>query len=72
MRYSSYLLRLQWMQNGDAPTWVTSIQSTQSGEFRSFPNLNAFIQFLQGEFGDTDSTCTGTSEAGNEIPAEKV
>lgn len=45
------MLRLQWTQTDNQPTWVASVQSVQSGELRWFPSLDALVQFLQEEFG---------------------
>jgi hypothetical protein len=53
-RYTSYLLRLQLAQNDDRPTWLASIQSTQTGELRWFSNVDALIQFFHEEFGNYD------------------
>lgn len=53
-RYASFLLRLQSAQEDDHPTWLTSIQSTKTGELHWFPSLDAFIQFLQTEFGECE------------------
>lgn len=53
-QYASFLLRLQWMQNDGCPTWVASIQSTQTGELRRFSGIDALIQFLQAEFNKDD------------------
>lgn len=50
-RYVSFLLRLQWTQSDNHPTWVISMQSTKTGELHRFLNLDALIQFLQDEFG---------------------
>jgi hypothetical protein len=54
------------MQNDDSPIWVASVQSTQSGEYYRFPNLNALIQFLQSEFGEANLASEAVSEVGNE------
>jgi hypothetical protein len=51
IRYASFMLRLQWTQNDDCPTWIVSMQSTKTGELRWFPNLDALILFLRDEFG---------------------
>ena len=53
-RYASFMLRLQWTQNDDCPTWVVSMQSTKTGELRWFPNLDALILFLRDEFGNCE------------------
>lgn len=50
-RYTSYLLRLWQMQNDQQTTWVASVQSTVTGEQRSFPSVGALLEFLQAEFG---------------------
>ncbi len=59
IRYASFMLRMQLIQNDDHPAWVVSMQSTKTGELRRFPNLDALVQFLQGEFGN----CAPTKEA---------
>ena len=59
-RYTSFLLRLQWTQNDNHPTWVASIQSTKTGELRRFPDLEALVQFLRDEFGE----CEGAKDPG--------
>ncbi len=51
-RYASYMLRLQWTYNDDQPTWLVSMQSTETGELCWFPNLDALVQFLGDEFGN--------------------
>lgn len=51
IRYASFMLRLQWTQSDDHPTWVISVQSTKTGETRWFPSLDALIHYLQDEFG---------------------
>jgi hypothetical protein len=53
-RYTSYLLRLWQMQNDQQTTWVASVQSTATGEQRSFPSISALLEFLQAEFGGCD------------------
>lgn len=59
IRYASFMLRLQWIQNDDHPAWVVSMQSTKTGELRWFPNLNALVQFLWDEFGDCETKDSG-------------
>ncbi len=54
IRYASYLLRLQWTQNGEHPTWISCMQSTKTGEQHWFPNLEALVQFLCNEFDGCD------------------
>ena len=55
IRYASFMLRLQWTQNDDCPTWIVSMQSTKTGELRWFPSLEALIQFLRDEFGGCEA-----------------
>lgn len=55
IRYASFMLRLQWTQNDDHPTWLVSMQSTKTGELRWFPNLEALVQFLRDEFGGCEA-----------------
>jgi hypothetical protein len=52
--YYSCLLRVWQVQSGDHLTWVASIQSPSTGELRSFPNIEALMQFLQDEFGNCE------------------
>jgi hypothetical protein len=54
--YTSYLLRLWQMQNDQQTTWVASVQSTTTGELRSFPSTSALLEFLQAEFGGCEPT----------------
>jgi hypothetical protein len=54
--YASYLLRLRRVQNNDRPVWVASVQSTATGEQRSFADLEALVAFLQAQFGDRAET----------------
>lgn len=58
IRYASFMLRLQWTQNDDRPTWLVSMQSTKTGELRWFPSLEALIQFLRDEYG----SCEGVDD----------
>lgn len=63
--YASFLLRLQWIQNKDKPTWVVSMQSSKTGELHRFPNLDTFVQFLRSEFKD-QGMLTESAHAPNE------
>ncbi len=63
-RYASYMLRLQWMQNDDCPTWVVSMQSTKTGETRWFSDLDALYQFLRIEF----ALCKQMKDASLPVP----
>ena len=56
-RYASFLLRLRWVQTEDRRTWVASLQSTVTGEDRSFPSVGALLEFLQAEFGGCQPVC---------------
>ncbi len=51
-RYASFMLRLQRSENNAGSIWVSSIQSMKTGELRWFPNLEALITFLRGEFAE--------------------
>lgn len=62
-RYSSFMLRFQWMKNNQQPTWIVSMQRTGTGELRWFPNLDALITFLREEFGNADMA-SGTVKTG--------
>lgn len=49
--YASYLLRLRQVQDNGRAVWVASLQSTVSGELRSFPSVEALVRFLETEYG---------------------
>jgi hypothetical protein len=53
-RYTSYLLRLQWVQNDGQPIWIASMQCTKTGELCQFPNIETLVQFLREEYGECD------------------
>lgn len=48
--YASFLLRLRQKRNDQEELWIASLQSTATGESLSFPNMEAFIHFLQTHF----------------------
>jgi hypothetical protein len=50
--YASYLLRFRSVPRGNGCTWVASMQSTATGERRSFPSVGALLEFLRAEFGE--------------------
>ena len=50
--YAAYLLRLREVQDGDRVAWIATVQSTATGEQRSFASMNAFVAFLQAEYGE--------------------
>lgn len=67
--YASYLLRLRQMRNGEQLTWVAFIQSTVTGEQRSFPSVMALLGFLQDTYGECDDRFGrngDTTDAGRE------
>ena len=49
--YASYLLRFRKIQLDRRTTWMASVQSTSSGEQRSFPGVEALAAFLMAEYG---------------------
>jgi hypothetical protein len=49
--YTSYLLRLRRLRTGDQGDWVASVESTTTGEQRSFPSVETLVAFLLAEFG---------------------
>ncbi len=49
--YASYMLRLRHVRSDDRAIWVASVQSTATGEQRSFSSVDALVAFLQAEFG---------------------
>ena len=67
--YASYLLRLRQVRNGEQLTWVASTQSTVTGEQRSFPSVEALLEFLQTTYGE----CGGRfSRNGDSTDARRV
>jgi hypothetical protein len=50
------MLRLQYEQNDNHPTWLVSLQSTKTGELHWFPSLDALVQFLRNEFGGCEES----------------
>jgi hypothetical protein len=50
--YTSYLLRLRRVQSDTGRSWLASLQSTATGAEQWFVDVNALVEFLQGEFGD--------------------
>ena len=52
--YNSYLLRLRRVKSGDTSFWISSLESTATGERRSFPTLDALVAFLDAEYGNGD------------------
>jgi hypothetical protein len=48
--YTSFLLRLWQKRSEQENLWISSLQSTATGETFAFPNMEAFIQFLQTHF----------------------
>jgi hypothetical protein len=67
--YASYLLRLRRVQNESQATWVASVQSTATGEQRSFPSIEALATFLLANYhcrvglSDENSGSAGESKA---------
>ena len=61
--YASYLLRLRQVQNDERAMWVASVQSTASGQVRSFPSVEALARFLEAEYGGCDPWCDGNRDA---------
>jgi hypothetical protein len=54
--YASYLLRLRRVQSDTGRSWLASLQSTATGAEQWFVDVNALIEFLQGEFGNRAQT----------------
>lgn len=48
--YVSYLLRLKCIRSSGQVAWAPSLESTATGEQRSFSGVEALIEFLQAEF----------------------
>ena len=53
--YASFLLRFQCIQTNGQCIWVASMQSTATGESRSFTNVDSLVQFLLTEFGEGEA-----------------
>lgn len=51
--YRSYLLRL-WRRGGAHAFWLVSLENPQSGERLGFPNLQAMMEYLQGELENSN------------------
>ncbi|MBI5301007.1 MAG: hypothetical protein HY868_02640 [Chloroflexi bacterium] len=66
-RYASFLLRLRRMQTENRHTWVASVQSTMTGDYYSFPNLDALVQFLQTEFGECEIAAKSKPAVQNQL-----
>jgi|APFre7841882724_1041349.scaffolds.fasta_scaffold01700_4 hypothetical protein len=47
MPYLSFLLRLWQAQQNESLVWRASLESPQTGERRSFPDLESLLLFLQ-------------------------
>lgn len=62
--YASYLLRLRKVQNNHRAGWVASVQSTATGEQRSFPSIEALATFLLATY--QCPTADGSLECGDE------
>jgi hypothetical protein len=54
--YASYLLRLRCVSTGGGRTWTASLQSTATGEDRSFPSLDALAQFLKEQLAEEEQS----------------
>lgn len=48
--YASYLLRFRLLHSQERHGWVVTMQSTATGEKRSFSSVRELAQFLQTEF----------------------
>ncbi len=51
--YCSFMIRLKQVRTDELPTWVVSMQDTQTGQQQIFSNVDGLIQFLQAEFGSS-------------------
>jgi hypothetical protein len=66
--YVSYLLRLWQVQSDKHATWVASVQSTATGDRRSFSSVAALIEFLQAEFAEPPQTGPSPTPLGRAEP----
>ncbi len=53
--YASYLLRLWKTEEEGEPHWRASLVSVQTGERRSFANLELMVAFLQEKINSSHS-----------------
>ena len=56
VRYASYLLRLWQVQDDEQAAWVASVQSTATGEQRSFGSIEALLDFVRAQYGESGAT----------------
>jgi hypothetical protein len=49
--YQSFMLRFRCAQNDGCPTWIVSLQDTQTSQQQWFTSLNGLFEFLQSVFG---------------------
>ncbi len=64
--YRSFMLRFRCTQNDGSPTWIASLQDTQTSEQQWFSNLQGLFGYLQARFGSDlklDDTCSATIQA---------
>ncbi len=66
--YVSYLLRLRQVYRNNGLAWVASVQSTATGDQRSFPSLAALITFLVAEFGERAARPSDAQDQGQDTP----
>jgi signal transduction histidine kinase len=56
--YQSYLLRLRRADNAGWPNWWASLESTTTGEYHSFADLDGLLVFLRAQTGTIASGAT--------------
>ena len=59
--YASYLLRLRCVSTGGRRAWTASLQSTATGEDRSFPTVDALAQYLKEQLAEEDQSENSSS-----------
>ncbi len=69
--YASYMLRLRRVKTGETSRWIPSLESTATGERRSFPTLDALYEFIESEFDQADIHPNAESPAAENSTAGK-
>jgi hypothetical protein len=59
--YASYLLRLRCVSTSGRRAWTASLQSTATGEDRSFPTVDALAQYLKEQLAEEEQSENSSS-----------
>jgi hypothetical protein len=51
--YCSFFVSMKQVKTEDFQTWIVAVRDVRTGHQQIFSNLDALIQFLQTEFGNT-------------------